>query len=114
MTDKKTGKTAGSISSGPNVSESFQQATDLLQEAITKFPDRLDIWCGLTWEYQEASDFENELATLKKMVAYTRQHPTGLKWLKGALIEQPEDKFVPEKLHSYGLYYEKKENPEDG
>src|SRR5437762_2330183 len=25
----------------------------------------------------------------------------------------PGDKFVPEKLHEYGLYYEKKENPED-
>ena len=113
LTDKKTGKAAGSISFGPNVGQGFQQATDLLQEATAKFPDRLDIWCGLTWMYQEAGDFENELATLKKMVAYTRQHPAGLKWLKGAPIEQPEDKFVPEKLHSYGLYYEKKENPED-
>src|SRR5436190_13653784 len=47
------------------------------------------------------------------MVAYTRQHPTGLKWLNGHRIEEPEDKFVPDKLHSYGLYYEGKENPED-
>ena len=113
LTDKKTGKKAGSIAFGPNVGQGFQQATDLLREATAKFPDRLDIWCGLSWMYQEAGDFENELATLKKMVAYTRQHPTGLKWLNGKPIEQPEDEFVPEKLHGYGLDYEKKENPED-
>jgi tetratricopeptide (TPR) repeat protein len=113
LNDQKTGKTAGSISFGPNVGPGFQQATDLLREATAKFPDRLDIWCGLTWMYQEAGDFENEVATLKKMVAYAREHPSGLKWLKGDPIQEPEDKFVPEKLHSYGLYYEKKENAED-
>ena len=113
LTDKKTGKDAGSIMFKPNVGQGFQQATDLLREATMKFPDRLDIWCGQAWMYQEAGDFENELATLKKMVAYTRQHPTGLKWLNGKPIEQPEDEFVPEKLHGYGQDYEKKENPED-
>ena len=47
------------------------------------------------------------------MVAYAREHPTQLKWLKGEPLSEPADKFVPEKLHEYGLYYEKKENPED-
>jgi tetratricopeptide (TPR) repeat protein len=63
--------------------------------------------------YQESGDFENELATLKKMVAYAREHPMQLKWLKGASLSEPADKFVPDKLHEYGLYYEKKENAED-
>jgi tetratricopeptide (TPR) repeat protein len=36
-----------------------------------------------------------------------------LKWLKGAPLDEPADKFVPDKLHEYGLYYEKKENAED-
>jgi tetratricopeptide (TPR) repeat protein len=63
--------------------------------------------------YQESGDFDNEVSTLKKMVAYARQHPKQLKWLKGEPIAEPEDKFVPEKLHEYGLYYEKKENAED-
>jgi len=53
------------------------------------------------------------LATLKKMVAYARAHPTQLKWLKGEPLSEPADKFVPEKLHEYGEYYEKKENAED-
>ncbi len=113
LTDKKTGKKAGSISFKPGVAETSRSAAEILQEATAKFPDRLDIWCGLTWMYQESGDFNNELATLKKMVAYAREHPANLKWLKGAPIEEPVDQFVPEKLHSYGIYYEKKENPED-
>lgn len=112
LTDKKTGKIAGSISF-EQTGGSMKRAADLLQEATTKFPDHLDIWCGLAFIYQESGDFENELSTLKKMVAYAREHPTQLKWLKGQPLGEPADKFVPEKLHEYGEYYENKENPED-
>src|SRR6266542_2261647 len=111
LTDKK-GKLAGSISF-EQVEGSMKRAADLLQEATTKFPDRLGIWCGLAFLYQESGDFDNELSTLKKMVAYAREHPTQLKWLKGEPLGEPADKFVPDKLHEYGLYYEKKENAED-
>ena len=110
LTDKK-GKLAGSISFEQDKSN-MTRAADLLQEATTKFPDRFDIWCGLAFIYQETGDFDNELATLKKMVAYTREHPAQLKW-EGEPLKEPADKFVPEKLHEYGLYYEKKENAED-
>ncbi len=112
LTNKKTGKQAGSISF-EQTRENVKRAADLLQEATTKFPDHLDIWCGLAFMYQESGDFDSELATLRKMVAYAREHPTQLKWLKGEPLSEPADKFVPEKLHEYGLYYEKKENPED-
>jgi tetratricopeptide (TPR) repeat protein len=113
LTDKKTGKLAGSISLKPNVAQTSHNATDLLQEATGKFPDRLDIWCGLAFIYQESGNFDGEFSTLKNMVAYVREHPTQLKWLKGEPLNEPADKFVPEKLHSYGLYYEKKEDPEN-
>ena len=111
LTDKKTGKQSGSISFEQDKGN-VKRAADLLQEATTKFPDRLGIWCGLAFMYQESGDFDNELATLKKMVAYAREHPAQLKW-EGKPLSEPADKFVPEKLHEYGLYYEKKENPED-
>src|SRR5438128_4388121 len=111
LTDKK-GKVTGSISF-EQVEGSKKRAVDLLEEATTKFPDHLDIWCGLAFFYQESGDFENELSTLKKMVAYTREHPAQLKWLKGEPLSEPADKFVPEKLREYGLYYAKKDNPED-
>ena len=109
--DKKTGNEAGSISF-EQTKENVKRAADILQEATTKFPDRLGIWCGLAFIYQESGDFDNELATLKKMVAYARQHPTQLMW-EGEPLKEPADRFIPEKLHEYGLYYEKKENPED-
>src|SRR6266571_4740054 len=111
LTDKK-GKLAGSVSFEQDKAD-MKRAADLLQEATTKFPDHLDIWCGLAFFYQESGDFDNELATLKKMVAYVREHPAQLKWLKGEPLKEPADKFVPDKLHEYGLYYEKKENAED-
>ena len=112
LTNKKTGKQAGSISFEQDKGN-VKRAADLLQEATTKFPDHLDIWCGLAFMYQEGGDFDSELATLRKMVAYAREHPSQLKWLKGEPLSEPADKFVPDKLHEYGLYYEKKENPED-
>jgi tetratricopeptide (TPR) repeat protein len=111
LSDKK-GKLTGSISF-EQVEGSMKRAVELLQEATAKFPDHLDIWCGLAFFYQESGDFDNELATLKKMVAYARGHPAQLKWLKGEPLGEPADKFVPEKLHEYGLYYEQKENAED-
>jgi tetratricopeptide (TPR) repeat protein len=111
LTDK-TGKPAGSISF-EQTHENMKRAADLLNEATTKFPEHLDIWCGLAFMYQESGDFDNELATLKKMVAYTRAHPAQLKWLKGKPLDKPAEKFVPEKLHEYGSYYEQKENAED-
>jgi tetratricopeptide (TPR) repeat protein len=110
VTDKRTGK-VGSISFEQD-KPGMKRAADLLQEATTKFPDRLGIWCGLAFIYQDSGDFDNQLATLKKMVAYAREHPAQLKW-EGEPLKEPADKFVPEKLHEYGLYYEKKENAED-
>jgi tetratricopeptide (TPR) repeat protein len=112
LKDAKTGKQAGSISFEQQ-GDSVKHAAELLQQATTKFPDRVDIWCGLAFIYQESGDFENELSILRKMVAYAREHPAQLKWLKGAPLEEPADKFVPEKLHSYGLYYAKKATPPD-
>jgi tetratricopeptide (TPR) repeat protein len=112
LTDKKTGKPAGSISFEQDKGN-MKRAVDLLQEATTKFPDRLDIWCGLAFIYQESGDFESEMSTLQRMAAYSREHATQLKWLKGEPLNEPADEFVPEKLHDYGLYYEKKENAED-
>ena len=112
LTNKKTGKQAGTISFEPEEA-ARKRAADLLQQATTKFPNRLDIWCGLAFILQESGDFDSELATLKRMVAYTHDHAAQLQWLKGEPLTQPADQFIAEKLHSYSVYYEEKENPED-
>lgn len=64
--------------------------------------------------HQERGDFETEFTTLRNMVDYARSHPNGLRWLKGAPLSAPRDKFLAEKLHTYGAYYHKKGNLEDG
>src|SRR5438093_9788367 len=97
MTDKRTGKVGTIVHEVDK--PGMKRAVELLQEATTKFPDHLDIWCGLAFFYQDSGDFENELSTLKKMVAYARGHPSQLKWLKGEPLGQPADKFIPDKLH---------------
>jgi tetratricopeptide (TPR) repeat protein len=112
LTQKKTGKQAGSISFEADRG-AIKRAAELLQEATAKFPDRLDIWCGLAFIFQETGDFDSEVATLKRMVAYAHDHAAELRWLKGEPLAEPADQFIAEKLHSYSLYYEKKENPED-
>ena len=45
-------------------------------------------------------------------MAYAKEHPSNLAWMSGKLPDPP-DKFFPEKLHSYALYYEKKETEDD-
>jgi tetratricopeptide (TPR) repeat protein len=112
LTDKKTEKQAGSISFESDEAAT-KRAADLLQKATTKFPDRLDIWCGLAFVYQESGDFDSEFLTLQRMVSYAREHLAQLRWLNGENLPEPADHFIPGKLHSYGMYYEKKENPED-
>ena len=112
LTNAKTGKTAGSISFEQDPA-SIKRAVELLDQATKKFPDRLDIWCGLAFIQQESSNFDGEFETLKNMVAYAHEHSAALKWLKGENLPTTPDQFIPDKLHSYGIYYEKKENPRD-
>jgi tetratricopeptide (TPR) repeat protein len=101
----------GSISF-PLDPENVKRAADLLEEATKKFSDRLDIWCGLAFIYQESGNFDAQFPVLQKMVAYAKAHPDNLLWM-GDKISDPPDKFIPEKLHGYALYYEKKEDEDD-
>src|SRR5205809_2868314 len=77
LTDKKTGKVTGSIAFEQDKGN-MKRAADLLQQATMKFPDRLDIWCGLAFIYQENGDFESEMSTLQRMVAYAHEHAAQL------------------------------------
>jgi tetratricopeptide (TPR) repeat protein len=108
---KENGEEAGSISF-PLDPANAKKAADLLEEATKKFADRLDIWCGLAFIYQESGNFDAQMGVLQKMVTYAKAHPANLLWM-GDKISEPQDKFVPEKLHGYAIYYEKKENEED-
>src|SRR5260370_34868037 len=106
LTDKKTGKQAGSISFEGDKA-AIKRPAELFKEATAKFPDLLDIWCGLGFIYQESGDFDSELSILQKMVAYARDHSTQIKWLKGEPLNEPAGQFVPKKMHSYETHYDK-------
>ncbi len=62
---------------------------------------------------QEAGRADDQLETLTKMIAAAKAAPDKLLWLKGEPLSEPADVFVPEKLHSYGIYYVRKENEDD-
>src|SRR6059058_5743507 len=64
----------------------------------TKKPEKGDF----TVTDKKMGNFDSELSILQKMVAYAREHPERLRWLKGEELPEPPDRFVPEKLHSYG------------
>ena len=61
VTDKKTGNAAGSISFESDEGAA-KRAVELLEEATKKFPDRLDIWCGLAFTFQEMGNSDSELS----------------------------------------------------
>jgi tetratricopeptide (TPR) repeat protein len=112
VTDPKTGKVVGSISSSQD-SRLEAKAIGYLQEAAKRFPDRMDIWCGLSYALQESGAFDRQLEILKQCVAYATGHPAQLRWLKGGPLPSPAELFVPEKLHDYTCYYLNKQTPAD-
>ena len=112
VTDTKTGKVAGSISLEPDAA-TLRKAAGILREATGKFPNRLDIWCGLAYLHQERGDFESEFDTLRAMVAYVSRHREDLRWVKGEPLPAAPEPFIADKLHTYGLYYHKKRTPPD-
>jgi len=106
IANQKTGKVEGSLSftADPKLTE---MAIGYLEEAVKRFPQRLDIWCGLSYSLQEAGDFDRQFSVIKDCVAYAKKHPDTLLWLKGQPLSAPAESFVPEKLHGYTSYYMK-------
>ena len=114
ITDPKTGKRVGSI--GPsNIRDEkdVQKAIDLLRQATTRFPRRMDIWCGLAFMMQETGRFEEQIDVLKDMVSTATKTPSELSWLNGGPIKDSAGVFIPDKLHGYATYYCRKETPKD-
>ncbi|HEX2748974.1 MAG TPA: tetratricopeptide repeat protein [Verrucomicrobiales bacterium] len=105
LKNPKTGETAGSIGAGAPDSELCGKAVAVLKKALELAPERLDIRCGMAHLCQESGRFDEELEILKTMASYALAHPAEQRWLKGGALDKPTDKFVAEKLHSYGLHY---------
>jgi tetratricopeptide (TPR) repeat protein len=113
VTDPKTGKQAGSISTGSRSDpEKMKAATEALREALTRWPQRLDIHCGLAHMFETSDAWSAELATLRALAVATREHAGKLRWCHDEPLDAPDAAFVAGKLHSYALHQFEKESPE--
>jgi tetratricopeptide (TPR) repeat protein len=114
IVDPQTGKQVGSIGpNNPRDDENVQKAIDLLDRATTRFPRRMDIWCGLAFMMQETGHFDQQTDLLKRMIVTANKTPHELLWCNGEPIKDSAGRFVPEKLHAYASYYCRKATPED-
>jgi len=114
LKDPATGEVKGRLKFGsdPN-SKLIGEALAVLREALTLAPHRLDIRGGMAFICQESGRFDEELKILKEMTKHALAHPKEQRWKDNAELDKPVEKFVPDKLHSYALYYYKKETPKD-
>lgn len=112
LKDPKTGKTSGRIGAGEPDDKLTGEAIDALKEAIVLAPDRLNIRCGMAHLCQESGRFDEELGILKTMTKQALAHPKEQRWIANAELDEPAEKFVPDKLHSYALYYYRQETEE--
>lgn len=104
VSDPKTGKAVGSISTG-NDPKMTKDATEFLATANTKFPDRLDIWLGLVSLQYHYGSFDDLYQTLGRMADYAKDHGENLKWLKNGKLPEPADQYVPEQIHFRAIDY---------
>ena len=89
VADQETGREVGSISpSGPS-SAAYRQAIDLLKEALSKAPARIDIYLGLATLYQDSGASGQLVEELSAMAAYANQHPTTLLYKDGQPYPEP-------------------------
>jgi tetratricopeptide (TPR) repeat protein len=100
-----TGKNAGSINPGEPDKALAARAVDLLRQATTRFPDRLDIWFGLAYLQQESRDWDGEVATLRAAVAAAVARPAAMRWEDGAPLPEPAERFIPRSLHEYARFH---------
>lgn len=113
VTDPKTGKTVGSLSTSTRADpERLKTATGLLREAAKRWPQRLDIHCGLAHMLEASGAWGEQLDAMRALLAAVREHPGKLRWCHGEPLDAPESAFVASKLHSYALHQFEKETPE--
>jgi tetratricopeptide (TPR) repeat protein len=111
ITDPKTGKAVGSIGAA-NDGQQFDKAVDLLKAAKTRFPQRLDIWLGLSQLYQADNRFTEQATVLKDLAAYVNAHPTGLLGRDGHPFPEPVREKLAREYSGFAGYCYKLETKE--
>lgn len=86
LTDPKTGKQVGSIATGPDPAL-LKRSAAILEAAIKRFPQRLDIHVGRMAMEQRGKDVDAVKTAVFDLLIATAKDPQALRWIDGAKIE---------------------------
>lgn len=89
------------------------QTIQILETAINKFPNRLDIWFGLAYVHQQLEDFPGEYDVLSRCLLWAKDHSAQLKWSNETPVPEGPDKYIPGSIRDYAdkyVHYEEKPN----
>ena len=111
ITDPKTGQAVGSLSAGAPSAPTYQAAVDLLKQALTKSPQRLDIHLGLATLYRRMDDPKAVVSTLAALAAYAKAHPEQLQWKEGAPYPSPINHHLALAINDFARDYFDSDTP---
>lgn len=102
IVDPKTGKEAGSMSSEGQINPQLREnAVQLLQDALERFPNRIDIGMGLAYIFRELDREKNCLDVLLQVLKNAQNAPDTLQWKNGDPLPEPPNVFLPELMQKY-------------
>lgn len=104
VSDSRTGQQYH-MSEGPTPA-ARQQAVDLLKEAISKAPARIDIYLGLATLYEQSGDAGAVVKELSEMAAYAKAHNGALFYQNGEPYPEPADENLSRAISNFaGRYF---------
>ena len=113
LTDTKTGKVAGALSSVVVYDqELLDKAASSLEEALRKSPRRLDIHYGVMTIHRLADDFPAFEKALKRTLGFTSTNAEGLLWTNDTPYDGNPAATVPDAMQDHVFFYYKKDTPE--
>jgi tetratricopeptide (TPR) repeat protein len=110
------GKVAGSIHRGPTThdADKFRRAIGFLDEAIKRFPQRLDLYVGRSDLYRTIPDLDGELAALTSLAR--DPHPATpdgkLERAPGQPLDMSFERYAVDMLNAYSREHFEQESPE--
>jgi tetratricopeptide (TPR) repeat protein len=107
----KDGKPAGEVANAKNPAGPII-AAGFLEEAVKRWPRRLDIHFGLATMYAEAGLWKEHVATLQKAGAIARENAGQLKWCHDEDLPKAEPVFLADTLHSFAMKQFRQETDE--
>jgi Tfp pilus assembly protein PilF len=104
LTKPGTTEPVGILDARPRHSEeSLRLAVGRLQDAVTTYPQRADIWMGIAHVQLMQQDHDAALETLSRYAQYAHDHAGKMLWRYDEPLKEKMSEFIPGKLHSYAV-----------